>query len=384
MRRLVFVVTHPTTASHLLRGQLAFFREHGFDVTVISSPGPELELVAERERVRVVAVPMSRDIRFSEGPRAVVALTRALRSLRPQIVNASTPKAGLLGMIAARALSVPVRVYLLRGLRLEGEEGRARVALLGGAERVASACAHRVVCVSESLRRVYVQGGYAPKDKTSVIPSNGIDVGRFQARAESREVAARVRARLGIDERAFVAGFVGRVTGDKGIADLIEAVDRAALLVPKLKMLIVGGDLAGDTLPQDLAGRLRSHPGFLFAGKVDDPAPYYAAMDLLVFPSYREGLPNVPLEAAACELPTVGYQSTGMMDAIDHGATGQLVTRGDAAALGDALVRYASAPELRRAHGAAARVRVRDHFTNERTWAAWLRLYEELLAAHKR
>ena len=381
--RLLYAVTHPATAKHLLRGQLAFMQKNGFDVVVLSSPGPELELVREREGVSTVAVTMSRALHLREGPRAMTKMLAAVRAARPDVINASTPKAGLLGMLAARALKVRARVYLLRGLRLEGESGAFRSAL-GIPERVASACAHRVVCVSQSLRRVYVDGGYAPELKTTVIPSNGIDLSRFPPHAESRVAAARIRAELGISDGDIVAGFVGRLVADKGVADLIEGIERATLRVPQLKMLIVGGDLAGDALPKTLANALRADARFVFAGKVEDPAPYYAAMDLLVFPSYREGLPNVPLEAAACELPTVGYRSTGMMDAISHGVTGELVRRGDAGALGDALVRYASSPQLRRIHGAAARVRVRDQFTNERTWTAWLRLYEELLAAHKR
>ena len=121
--RLVYLVTHAVSARLLLAGQLGYLRAAGFDVTVIASPGPDLDVVAAREGVDVVPVPMARAMRPADDARALVAVTAALRRLRPDIVNASTPKAGLLGMLAARALAVPVRIYLLRGLRLETERG---------------------------------------------------------------------------------------------------------------------------------------------------------------------------------------------------------------------------------------------------------------------
>ena len=156
-RRLVYVVTVPMSARYHLRGHLAYMREHGYDVTVISSPGSDLDLVAEREGVRTVAVPMAREVEPVADFRSLWRLYRAMRAIRPHIVNAGTPKAGLLGMIAARLARVPVRIYVLRGLRAETTSGLWR-AVLTVAERCASACAHRVVCVSRSLAEVYVRG----------------------------------------------------------------------------------------------------------------------------------------------------------------------------------------------------------------------------------
>ncbi len=375
--RLLYVVTHPVTAKFLLRGQLAYMQDHGFDVSVMSSPGPDLDLVRSRDHVTTIEAPMSRDVALSSGPRAFAAVVAGMRTARPDIVNASTPKAGLLGMLAARALGVPARIYLLRGLRLESARGVLRHGL-GLAEAAASACAHRVVCVSDSLRRAYVTGGYARAEKTSVLASNGVDLARFAPRSDTRAIALEVRNRLGIGADEFVVGFVGRLVLDKGIADLVAALGRASRS-GRVRLLIVGGDLAGDALPPALHARIAGDERIVLAGKVDEPAPYYAAMDVLAFPSHREGLPNVPLEAAACELPAVGYRSTGTVDAIAHNETGLIVGSGDASAMGDALARYASDPELRLRHGRAGRARIAGRYSNEQTWAAWLSLYRSML-----
>jgi glycosyltransferase involved in cell wall biosynthesis len=370
-KRLVFLVTHAVTAKLLLRGQLAFLRERGFDVTVIASPGPDLDVVREREGVRTIGVPMSREVKLHEGPRVLANIRRELAALEPDIVNASTSKAGLLGMIAAFSLRVPKRVYLVRGLRFEGYEGVKRK-VLSQAERVASTLATDVVCVSESVATALAREGLVPRRKTSVIPSNGIDMSRFHSRDDTRETRERVRSEHGIPRDALVVGFVGRLVADKGVDDMLRALDH----VPSAWFLVVGGDLAGDALPEATAARLRAHPRVVMTGHVPEPAPYYAAMDLLLFASFREGLPNVPLEAAACELPVVGYRVTGVMDAVSDGETGTLVPKRDAEALGRALALYATNRALREAHGRAGRTRVEALFSQARTWAAWAELYE--------
>ncbi len=370
-KRLVFLVTHAVTAKLLLRGQLGFLRERGFDVTVIASPGPELDVVREREGVRTIGVAMSREVRLHEGPRVLARIRRELAALAPDIVNASTAKAGLLGMIAAFSLRVPKRVYLVRGLRFEGYDG-VKPTVLAQAERVASTLATDVVCVSNSVSATLARERLVPAAKMCVVPSNGIDMSRFQSRADTRETSGRVRSELGIPRDAFVIGFVGRLVADKGVDDMLRALDH----VPNAWFLVVGGDLAGDSLPEATTARLRAHPHVVMTGHVPEPAPFYAAMDVLLFASYREGLPNVPLEGAACELPVVAYRVTGVIDAVEDGVTGTLAPKKDADGLGRALARYESDVAMREAHGRAGRARVDARFSQARTWSAWADLYE--------
>lgn len=369
----------PVTADVLLRGQLRFLRESGFEITVISSPGPELERVAEREGVDVVGIPMAREIDPARDARSLASLVGVMRRLRPDIVNASTAKGGLLGMLAAAAVRVPVRVYQLRGLRLETEHGLKR-SILGATERIAARCAHRIVCNSESLRSAFVDARYAPADRCVVLgagSSNGVDVERF-ARARWSDDARALRQSLAISPDAAVIGFVGRPVADKGLVELLDAIDIVRKRRPAVNLVIVGAGFAGDQVDPRIESRIRADH-IRVVPRVDEPAPYYTLMDMLAFPSHREGLPNAPLEAAAAGIPTVGSRATGVRDVIVDGETGLLVGIGDATGLAAALLRYVEDPALRRAHGDAASERARTMFAREVVWARWRDEYRRLL-----
>lgn len=381
--RLVYLVTHAVSARLLLAGQLGYLRAAGFDVTVIASPGPDLDVVAAREGVEVVPVAMARAMRPADDARALVAVTAALRRLRPDIVNASTPKAGLLGMLAARALAVPVRIYLLRGLRLETEVGWRRT-ILATTERLAAACADDVIAVSASLRAGFVDAGLAPAAKVRVLgagSSNGVDVARFAPSPELHAAAVGVRDRLAIPAGAPVVGFVGRLARDKGIVDLLDAFDRVRAPRPDARLLLLSADLADEDTPAEVARRVPITPGVIAVPRVDDVRPYLAAMDVLGFPSQREGFPNVVLEAAALAVPAVGYPVTGVRDAIVDGVTGRLVATGDTGALADALASYLDDPVRAVADGEAARARAVADFARPTVWRRWADLYRDALVA---
>lgn len=375
--RLVYVVTHPVTADLLLRGQLSFMRRQGFDVTVVAAPGELLDKVAAREGVEAVGIPMERSTELGGDLVAVARLTQLFRRIRPDIVNAGTTKGGLLGMMGARAASVPIRIYLLRGLRLETVTGPMR-AILGVTERIASACAQDVACVSQSLLRISTDGGWIPRRKAIVVgegSSNGVDTGRFARTVELRAEGARRAAAFGIGPEERVVGFVGRLVADKGVRELLDAFSIVRQTTPDAKLLLVGSDLGDQAIDPELARAVREAPGVVPTGHIADVAPFYARMDVLAFPSFREGFPNTLLEAACASLPIVGFRSTGIVDAVIDGETGTIVDQRDSVALGRGIAAYLHSAELSAAHGGAARARAERVFSRDAVWGAWLAHY---------
>jgi glycosyltransferase involved in cell wall biosynthesis len=378
--RIVYIVTSDTSADVLLRGQLSYLARQGFEVAVICGTGERLAAVSAREGVPCHGIDLARELAPLRDLRASFQLLGLLHRLQPDIVNASTPKAALLGLCAAWLTRVPHRVYLLRGLRLE-TLGRAGRAGMRSIERLCAALSECVVCVSPSLAQRYLEEGLAPAAKCRVLgtgSSNGTDSARFTRSAELEAKAEQLGRELGLLPGFPTLGFVGRPVADKGIADLLEVYRCMRDERSDTQLLIVGAGFAGDAECAEMA-ELRAMPGVFVVPAAAEVAPYYCLMNVLVFPSYREGFPNVVLEASCAGVPVVGFEATGVRDAIVHGVTGRLCRLHDTAALVAATRAYLADPELARRHGAAGAKRVRREFESEHVWAQTLALYRELL-----
>lgn len=375
--RLLYVATDGMTAELLMAGQLGWLASQGFEVAVAAAGGDALQRVAAREGVRTFEIPFAREISPMQDLHALRRMGQCLREFRPHLINVGTPKASLLGLVAARIAGVPSRTYLQRGLRLETTSGLKR-RILAACERLAASSAHHVVCVSDSLRSALSHEKLVESSKLRVLgagSSNGVDCQRFVETAGLREEADALRKAWSIPAEAPVIGFVGRLTRDKGLADLAQAYTEIVRTVPETHLVIVGPEEAGDPIQQDAVAKLREDARVHFVGRQHEVAPWHRLFDVLAFPSYREGLPNVPLEAAASGRPVVGYEATGVVDAVRHGVTGTLVTLGNWRQLGAALRAYLSNSELRENHGRSGREFVRDHYSRETVWRRWLEFY---------
>lgn len=371
-KRLVYSVTVPTSAKTLLRGQLEWMAQQGWDVHLITSSGEELDEVRQRPGITCHVIEMEREPSPVKDAKALAAWITLLRQLKPDIVNLGTPKASLLGGIAAWLTRVPRRIYVVWGLRLEGFTGLKR-AIFWAFESLTMRTATDVLPISNSLaQRVRELRLAAPRRVRPVIgagSSNGVDAATIQAGAAGKRDQA--RADLGIDSNAFVVGFVGRIVRDKGIHTLIEA-----LRDPRLRgatCLVVGNEEEGG-----LADELRSSgANVVWTGYVEGPWVQLACMDVLCLPTKREGFPNVVLEAASVGVPTVTTRVTGAIDSVIDGQTGILIDFDDHRALADALVALRDNPEQRKQLGRAARERAETQFAPEIIWQGLDRLYRE-------
>lgn len=380
--RIAYVVTS-SLALGFLRGQLGSLREAGYDVTIIASGGQELTRFAESEGVRAVAVPMAREISPIKDLISVGRLWRVMRRLQPYITNVGTPKAGLLGGLASLLAGVPCRLYILHGLRLETAKNLKRRMLML-AEQLACLCAHRVICVSESLRQRAANLGLVRADQTMVLgrgSCNGVDVSRFALDEAKLERAGRLRRELRIPDGVPVVGFVGRFTRDKGIAELLEAFDLLHARFPELRLLLVGGLDEADSPAPSVIERIKADSTIVNPGFVADMAPYYAIMDILALPTYREGFPYVVLEAQAAGKPAVVTAATGSVDSVVNGVTGIVVPVGDSTGLAGALAKLLENPSLATAMGEAGQRRALAEFQPERIWSGLLAEYQSLLKA---
>ncbi|MEQ8846550.1 glycosyltransferase family 4 protein [Botrimarina sp.] len=369
-----------TASLMLLRGQLARMRQEGYEVTLVSSPGDGLDAFCESEGVAYRTAPMKREISPLADLVSLLHLTWLFVRLRPTIVNSSTPKAGLLGTLAATLALAPGRVYVLRGLRLETTRGFKR-RVLWLCEWLACRLANRVVCISPSLREVAVEIGICPRRKASVIgagSSNGVDL---QARPYpfSRAAAAtrvRLRRKWGVPDAAFVFGAVGRITRDKGIEEVVEAYREIASSDDSAWLVLIGAFERGDAVSDECVAEIERNPRIVSTGFIGDTSDVYAALDVLVHASRREGFGNAPLEAAAAGLPVVGRRVTGVVDAVADGVTGVLID--EDGKLAPAMWKYLHSDSLRLRHGAAGRARVEALFTQESVWRGLAAIYQGL------
>ena len=378
---MVFGV-NSSLAVGFLQGQLQYFQRRGFDVTVLCPKPRRGEWEVPRpEGISVVAVPMEREIAPLRDLVSLCRLWRTIRSLRPAVTNVGTPKAGLLGGFAAWVNRVPCRFYTLHGLRFETTQGLRR-RLLIYAERLACRFAHRVVCVSHSVREKAIASGLASRGRTVVLGSgscNGVEASRFATTPQRISQAAELRRQLGIPAQAPIVLFVGRLTCDKGIPELMKAFLQLYKQFPDLWLLLVGCFEDEDPLPVDTRTHLKTHPHVIFTGPAQDTVPYYALADVFVLPSHREGLPTVVLEAQAAGKPVVAASATGIIDLVTDGETGLLFHVDEVPALVEALARLISDKALASKLARAGQERVKRKFRQEEIWQALHREYLEVL-----
>ena len=382
MTTLAHITTVPVTLD-FLDGQIEFMRSQGFEVTLISSPGPSLERIGLRSGAITYPCPMSRNISPVKDIISLIPLVRLLRRIKPSIVHTHTPKASLLGLFAAFLVGVPIRIYTVHGLMIETRAGW-RQRLLAMMERFICRLSHRVFVVSNTVRSTLEAEGLCPSHKVRMPchgSCNGINTAKFDPQAVCEETVRKLRLSYHVPEDAAVIGFVGRVARDKGIAELASAWAVIREEYPRAVLMVIGPDEPADEADEKIAKRFAQDERVVRIPWTDEMREHYALFRLLVLPTYREGFPYAILEASAMALPVVATRVTGCTDAVVDVETGTLVPPRDAAALTRAIRGYLSDATLCREHGMAARVRVEADFRPEPIWEALYGEYVQLLQA---
>jgi glycosyltransferase involved in cell wall biosynthesis len=370
-----------TTVSHGFQTYLAGQPRHlcaDFRVTLVTSPGPELDAVGAVEGVPIVPLAITRKITPLSDLASLLNLYRFFRRTHPDIVQTYSPKAGLVGMWAARLAGVPVRVHGIIGMPLMEAAG-AKARILRAVERLIYHGATDLTCNSVGLRQ-WVQRNVSSKPITVVGNGsvNGVDL--VGLRPPSPVARGAARRALGVDDGEVVFTFVGRMVPEKGIVELLDAFQRVHARQPSTRLLLVGDfDIATDTaFARSLERRVDADPAITHLGWTSDVRPVYQASDVVVLPSYREGLPNVLLEAAAHGLALIATDITGCKEVVHDGSTGLLVPMRDPIALASAMVRALDG-ERRAGLGRAARALVEDRFDQREFCRELTRHYRRLL-----
>ena len=370
-----------TTDSSLdLLGELpAGLISDGWDVHIIANPGPRLRSIGELPFVTAHPVDMRREPAIVRDVWSLCRWIAVLGRVRPDVVSAGTPKAGFLGMVAAKLMRTPHRVYVLRGLRLENERGL-RLALLTVLEKITALCATNVIAVSPSLRAVYLDKRLASPTKIRVLgsgSSKGVDGFVFRP-ALGRELKQdeRFSQQIGLVKSIPVVGLFGRQTEDKGLDVFFEAVNILWREKVNFQVLIAGDDESSGNLEllESMAlGTVIRLP------RVDNLARYYRLLDVFCLPTLREGLPNVVLEAQATGVPVVTTDATGAIDSIAPGKTGIIAKAGDSHSLATALSSLLGDVGLRGKLGSQSRAWVWEEFGSGRVTSLHRQFYRSLL-----
>ena len=386
MKKLIRITTVPISFKVLLKGQLRFMASNGFDVKGVSSEGEELREVHENEGIAVEAITMSRKITPFQDLKSLWEMWNFLRKEKPQIVHTHTPKAGIIGMLAARLAGVPHRLHTVAGLPLMEATGTKRK-ILNFVEKLTYSSATRVYPNSKGLYDFILQNNFTQSNKLKIIAngsSNGIDTAFFSPDQVTEIERVTLREKLNIQPDDFVFVFVGRIVSDKGINELIKAFSELQAAENNepagIKLLLVGGlenDL--DPLNPETLAEINQNKDIISVGFQQDVRSFFAIADALVFPSYREGFPNVVMQAGAMGLPSIVSDINGCNEIIIEGENGLIIPSKNVEKLKEKMLTLAKDKNLYTKLKGNSRRMIENRYEQSVVWNALLEEYEGLL-----
>ncbi len=381
MKKIIRVTTVPISLGGLLEGQLKFMSQH-FDIIGVSSSGKnnDLEKVSLDEGVPTYAIEMTRKITPIKDIIAVYKLYKLFKREKPFIVHSHTPKAGTLSMLAAKLANVPHRLHTIAGLPLLVASGFKRF-ILNTVEKITYSCATKIYPNSFGLKHIILDHKFTKEEKLQVIAkgsSNGIDTNRFNPNKDKdQNKKLQLKKDLNILDTDFVFVFVGRLVSDKGVNELIEAFEKISKKQNNVKLLLVGTyENELDPLLPKTIHVIENNKNIISTGWVDDVYPYFTISDVLTFPSYREGFPNVVMQAGAMGLPSIVTDINGCNEIIIEGKNGTIIPVENSDILHSKMLQILS--NKLKYSSEACRELIVSRYSRQVIWDALLEEYQKL------
>lgn len=379
-KKIIRITTVPASLSILLKGQLKYMSDY-YEVIGVSSSGSQLTEVEQNEGVKTYVVEMTRTISPLKDLKSLYQLYKFIKKEKPLIVHTHTPKAGTLGMLAAKLAKVPHRLHTIAGLPLLEAKGAKRK-LLNTVEKITYASATLILPNSFGLLDIVKQHKFTNENKLKVIgkgSSNGIDTEHFKKSNVSESQQEQLKSKLGISDTDFVFTFVGRLVTDKGINELIDAFNTINRTNQNIKLLLAGTlETELDPLNNDTLQIIESNKNIISVGWQTDVRPYFAIADALTFPSYREGFPNVVMQACAMELACIVTDINGCNEIITNYKNGLIIPPKSKDNLLAAMQFFLDNTEKTKAFSKAARPIILENYKREVIWKELLNLYKSL------
>lgn len=379
--KLIRVTTITASLRGLLKGQLRYMSENGFEVKAISSYDETFDEVESNEGIQIIPVEMTRTISPIKDIKAVWELYKIFRKEKPEIVHTHTPKAGTVGMLAAKLSGVPHRLHTVAGMPLLITKGNKRK-LLDIVEKLTYWCATGVYPNSYGLKDIIVKGKYTSEKKVKVLAkgsSNGIDTAYFDPCLISETQRVELIRSLGLTPDDFIFVAIGRIVRDKGINELITSFIKINQEFPNTKLILAGRferDL--DPLKPEIEDSIRTNKNIIHVGYQIDVRPYFSIADVFTFPTYREGFPNVLMQSCAMGIASITTDINGCNEIVQDGVNGLIIPPQDEKALYEKMLYLYQNPQYIRQLANNTRKRIIENYERTYVWSEILKEYQTL------